>query len=218
MTTDKHGREALIELDDVAVEFGQSAIEAITSEDIFAHLPVFKGILAAVKTVASIRDRLLTKKIETLLRRLADIPREDRLDMIRQLEEDPTHTETVGEHLVELLDRLEGQRKAAIAGDAFAAFARKEIDRKMLRRLLTAVDRLPAMEIDIVRRFVNSTNNQPERDLIDHESIQALIGAGFATSYTPSTIGGSRTIYQASLTCQKFVELDLDLKSKPVRQ
>jgi hypothetical protein len=215
--SDQRKQEALAAVDDIAVEVSQSAIEVITSADIFAHLPFIKGLLAAAKSVMSIRDRLLMRKIETLLRRLAYIPQQDRLDMIRRLEDDPAYTESVGEHLVELLDRLEGQRKSAMAGDVFAAFAMKEIDLKMLRRLLNAIERLPAMEIDTVRRFVDSTNNQPERDLIDPESIQALINAGLATSYTITPIGGNRTLYQANATCQRFVELDLDLKAMSER-
>jgi len=98
--------------------------------------------------------------------------------------------------------------------DAFAAVARREIDLKMLRRLLYAVDRLPAMEIGTLRRFVDSSNSQPERDLIDSESIQAMVNAGLVSSGRTSPIGGGRTTYTANMTCQKFVELNLDLKSK----
>ncbi|MHB8477881.1 MAG: hypothetical protein ACYDBZ_16515 [Steroidobacteraceae bacterium] len=206
-------RDALVALDDLAAEVGQSAIEVIVSEDVLAHLPVIKGAVTMAKLVTAIRDRFLLRKLDTFLRRLASISQEDRVNMIRRLEDDPAYTETVGERLIELLDRLEGQRKAATAGDAFASFARKEIDLNMLRRLLHAVDRLPAMEIDTVRRFVNSGNNQPERDLIDQESIQALMNAGLASSGNGSPIGGGRNVYHENATCLKFIELDLDVKS-----
>jgi hypothetical protein len=114
--SDQRKQEALATLNDLAAEVGQSAIEVITSADIFEHLPFVKDLIAAANLVASIRDMLLMRKIETFLRRLAYIPQEDRIDMIRRLEDDPSYTESVGEHLVELLDRLEGQRKAAMAG------------------------------------------------------------------------------------------------------
>jgi hypothetical protein len=211
--SDQREREALAVLDDVAAEVGQSAIEVILSEDVLQHLPFVKGLVAVSKSVISIRDKFLMRKIESFLRSLASIPQETRRDMIRRLEEDPVYTETVGEHLVELLDRVEGRRKAAIMGHALAAFARKEIDRTMLRRLENVTDRLPAMEIDTVRRFVNSSNNQPERDLIDPESIQAMVNAGLASSVSTSPLGGRRT-FIANVTCQKFVELNLDVKSK----
>jgi hypothetical protein len=212
--SDQRKQEALATLNDLAAEVGQSAIEVITSADIFEHLPFVKDLIAAANLVASIRDMLLMRKIETFLRRLAYIPQEDRIDMIRRLEDDPSYTESVGEHLVELLDRLEGQRKAAMAGDAFAAFARKEIDLKMLRRLLNAIDRLPAMEVNTVRRFVDSSNNQPERDTIDGESIQAIANAGLASSVSTAPLGGRRRML-ANATCRKFVELNLDVKDRP---
>jgi hypothetical protein len=211
--SDQREREALAVVDDVAAEVGESAIEVILSADVLEHLPFVKGLVGVAKLVASVRDMLLMRKIETFLRRLGSISQEDRVDMIRRLEDDSSYTESLGEHLVELLDRLEGQRKAAMAGDAFAAFARKEIDLKMLRRLLNAIDRLPAMEIDTVRRFENSSNNQPERDTIDSESIQALVNAGLASSISTSPLGGRRT-FIANVTCRKFVELKLDVKSK----
>jgi hypothetical protein len=217
VTSDKSNqreRDALATLNDLAAEIGQSAIEAIVSKDIFAQLPFAKGLVAAANLVASVRDMLLMQKIESFLRRLGSIPQEDRIDMIRRLEDDPAYTESVGEHLVELLDRLEGRRKAAMAGDAFAAFARKEIDRLMLRRLSYAIERLPSMEIDTVRRFVDSINSQPDRDLIDQESLQALGNAGLVFPVTSAPYGGSRTTYRANATCQKFVDLNLDVKSK----
>jgi hypothetical protein len=214
--SDQREREALAVLDDVAAEVGQSAIEVILSEDVLQHLPFVKGLVAVSKSVVSIRDKFLMRKIESFLRSLASIPQETRRDMIRRLEEDPVYTETVGEHLVELLDRLEGRRKAAIIGHALAAFARKEIDLTMLRRLENVTDRLPAMEIDTVRLFVNAGNSHPAEGEFDQESVQALMNAGLAESVSTSP-GGGRREERPNTTCRKFVELDLDLKSKDAR-
>ena len=217
MTSEKseqREREAIAVVDDVAAEVAQSAIDIILSIDVLEHLPVVKGLVGAARSVATVRDKFLMRKIETFMRRLATVPQEARRNMLRHLQDDPAYTESVGEHLIELLDRLEGQRKAAIAGDAFAAFARETIDLTTLRRLLNAIDRLPAMEIDTVRRFVMSSNNPSERDGIDSESLQALANAGLASSVGTSPTGSRRT-FIANATCLKFVELNLDVKDGP---
>jgi hypothetical protein len=212
--SEQREREAVAAIDDLAAEVAQSAIDIILSEDVLTHLPVVKSAVTAANLVIAIRDRFLLRKLDTFLRRLASVSQEARRNMLRRLEEDPTYTETVGEYLIELLDRLEGQRKAGIAGDAFAAFARETIDLKVLRRLLHAIDRLPAMEIDTVRRFVMSSNNPPERDRIGSESLQALVNAGLASSVGTSPTGSRRT-FIANETCLKFVDLNLDLKDRP---
>jgi len=200
---------------DLVQEYAQRAIDAISSEDVLKIIPVVKTVAGGAAAIQSVRDEILNRKLESFLEPLAEVPADLRRDMIGRLESDTNYRRKVGEHLIEVLDRLDSHRKPRITGEIFAAFARKQIERVMLERLINAVDRLPAIEFDSVRTFVNTNTNQPERDKIDPESIQAMVNAGLVSSGVASPIGAGRTTYRANVTCQKFVELNLDVKSAP---
>jgi hypothetical protein len=212
--SDQREQEALAIVDDVAAEVAQSAIEIILSEDVLEHLPFVKGLVGVARSVVAVRDKLLLRKLETFLRALASIPQETRRDMVRRLEDDPVYTETVGEHIIELLDRLEGQRKAAMMGGAFAAFARKEIDRQMLHRLNAGIDRIQLGEMGVMRRLVACENgyllydeNREAADILDVVSLFALVNAGFA--FSASVWGGNSIVMTDVGRC--FLHLNLDL-------
>jgi hypothetical protein len=213
----EHGEvdRAAGKLFDVAGDIAQRTYEAICSEDVLAEIPVIKLVVAGAATVRAIRSAILFRKLEGFLDPMSAVSSAERREMVEQLEADPTYQRQVGEHVIELLDRQDSHRKPKITGEIFAALARKQIDHTMFHRLLNVADRLPVMEIDTVRRFVESKNNKPERDLIDPESLQALVNAGLASTQITSPLGGNQTFYYENPTCEKFVELNLDLKSAP---
>jgi hypothetical protein len=130
--------------------------------------------------------------------------------MVASPESDPAYGRRVGEHLIRLLDRVDSHRKPAMAATVFAACAQRKIELTVLQRLIGAIDRLPTHEIDTARKFVNSSNNQPNCDRIDRESIQALTNAGL-TWTTTGPLGG-RISYNPNTTCSMFVELNLDVE------
>lgn len=209
--SEQRQREATVELDGVAAEVGQTAIAIITAESVLEQIPIAKIGLAVWKTVSSIRDQLLMKRLEIFLRNLASVGAGDRRAMVNRLSSDTDFNADVGEHLVELLDRVDGQRKPAMLGAVFAAFARGEINVKMLRRLNNAIERLPIVEIGTVRSLANAshvvgeTSRENAEDL-EGVSLQALLSAGLAV--INSGYGGS--VYSLNPVGDKFIELNLD--------
>jgi hypothetical protein len=206
--------QAANKLFDVVQDIGQRAIDVICSDDIAKTIPGVKIVVAGAAAFQSVRDEILNSKLDAFIDPLREITTAERCDMVDRLESDPKYRRKVGVHIIEVLDRQESYRKPRMTGEIFAAFARKEIDLVMFQRLLNAVDRLPATEIDTVRRFVESSNSQPERDKIDAESIQAMVNAGLLGIGVLAPFGGSKLSFHPNLTCSKFVELNLDLKSE----
>jgi hypothetical protein len=78
----------------------------------------------------------------------------------------------VGEHVIELLDRIDSYRKPAMMGEIFNSLARGDVQLLMFHRLITVVERLPSFEIDQVRRFVGTYDYPAARAGMDEESIQ----------------------------------------------
>jgi hypothetical protein len=198
---------------DLVQEWGQRAVEAISSSELTKEIPFVKTVFAGVAAIVSVRDEILLQKLRMFLAGLSNVPPEQRRAMISRLESDPNYGRKIGEHVVELLDRVDTHRKPTIVGHIFAEYACEKIDVMMLQRLIAAIERLPAFEIDQVRRFVNTINNTPERDRIDPESVQALINSGLTWS-TSGPLGGTIS-YNPNRTCLMFVELNLDVRVEP---
>jgi hypothetical protein len=112
-----------------------------------------------------------------------------------------------GENLVLLLDRLDHMGKAAMVGKAFRAYCIGAIDRQMLGRLTTAIDRILLIDLPQLRRFYLEW----ETSSFDWEIQQNFINAGLAMSQ--SAMGGSHAMPIA--TCRAFIEHVLDEKLEP---
>lgn len=140
MNSDEAEHRAADALNDAAAEIGERAVAILTESEILEHIPVLKLGVAAIRIAESIRGQALMKKLDAFFRGLSSITREQRAEMISSLSEDREYAETVGEHLIEYLDRLSGRRKALMSAAAFAAFARREFDQPMLYSVNHAIE------------------------------------------------------------------------------
>lgn len=192
--------EAVNEVSDVAAEYARATLDALHVEDLLGHIPVVRTSLAAAKAVGSLRDHLLLKKVGIFLYAIASIPSVDRRSMVQKLGADPVFGENLGEHLIELLDRLDGRRKPAMVGAVFTAFAFAQIDVKTLRRLNSAIQNLSIIEVPSLREL-EATGRQGDRI-----AMQALSNAGLAEPEFSS----SGTRYQLNEVGRMFLELELD--------
>ena len=199
---------------DLVEEYAQGVLSVLTSDELLSHIPVVKTVAAAMKAVGTVRDQILLTKIAHFLETLSGIPAADREAMVRRLEADPAYNRRVGLHLVEVLDRVDSHRKPLMLGYCFLAYAQGRIDALQLQRLTSAIERLPTSEIDSVRKFVHTRSDETERGEIHAESIQALVNAGLAAWSSSAPIGGPRALYKENRTCELFVELALDTRSK----
>jgi hypothetical protein len=130
MNADDSERRATDALNDPAAELGEQAVAILTGMEVLAHVPVLKLGVAALRIADSIRGQALLKKIDAFVRGLDLVTREQRAEMVSRLHQDREYSETVGEYLIEYLDRINGQsrlphlqrlRDAKLTGQCFIA-------------------------------------------------------------------------------------------------
>jgi hypothetical protein len=126
-------RKAKEAISDVLQEWGQLALEAMRSDNVLGHIPAVKTVAGFAKAAIGIKDQIFTRKLEKFLTGLSDVAPDERREMVRRLEADPAYGRKIGEHIIELLDRIESHRKPSMLGAVFAAFAAREFDETMLR-------------------------------------------------------------------------------------
>jgi hypothetical protein len=186
---------------DLVKEYAEVGIDAVFADGILRDLPVVRTVFALARAGISIGDRLLLKKILKFLYELQSISVKQRSEMIERLEADPDYGRKVGEHLVELLERVESERKPAMLARVFKAYVNSEIDANILNRLNMAVERIPLFEIGSVRLFRDS--EPTARQKID---ATFLVNAGLANIGS----GWGALVFTPNDICNKFLQLDLD--------
>ncbi len=147
---------------------------------------------------------MLASKVISFLDRLSELTKEERDTMVDKLNEDGKFAGRVGDAIIEILDRLESERKPGIAARCFAAYARGQIDYIQLRRLLVAIERLPSFDIASVRAFAGLTIK--ERTTADQYLLISIVNAGFGQNNG----GWDGGVIVPTRLCDLFLQLDLD--------
>jgi hypothetical protein len=191
------------ELPSVVGEYLEIGIDAIMEEGLAKEIPLVSTVVAGYRVVGRIRDRMFLKKLLDFLSPLRAIPAVERKEMVRKLEADANYGRKVGEHLLDLLDRISAHRKPAMLSRVFLAHSRGEVDAEMLHRLFHAVEQMPAFEIPMLRKQAEGDPHPPTR-----ASNFNLAHAGLLhVVYGP--LGGPAG-YSLSDTGDTFLQLELD--------
>jgi hypothetical protein len=167
------------------------------------HIPIVGTIVGVAKLGANVRDRLFTKKLIECLGPFASVPSEARQEMVQRLERDPQYGRRVGEHLIELIDRIEMTRKPKMISAVFLAYLQSRIDATMLHRLNYAVERIPVHEITALREFCDKKPEERDSSVL---TLQTLQVAGLLNSQ--SAWGG--LVYEPNEVAGQFLRLELD--------
>ncbi len=131
--------------------------------------------------------------------------------MTDKLEADPEYGRKVGEHLIEILERLDAHRKPYMTAKVFSTYVSGGIDARTLPRLNYTIERIPFYEIDAVRDAYEKWKALKEKDG------EGGIGVNIATLQALHTVdlmsaasGWGCLVYEPNDLCEVFLNLDLD--------
>ncbi|WP_137885156.1 hypothetical protein [Pseudomonas sp. 2FE] len=192
-------------VDSLVSEYAEIGIDAILSEGILKEIPFVHSLIAVTKIGITISDRLLINKLIKFLSAIQDVPSRERQEMVSRLELDPVFGRKVGEHILELLVRVEGKQKPKMLAQAFTAYAKNRIDVRALLRLNHAIEQLPNSELASVRPFYNRSPEEPFE--FDTYTGQSLATAGLAEI----NAGFGGISFMKTELCRVFLELNLDV-------
>lgn len=191
----------VVQISKEALEIG---IDAALDSGILKDVPIVNTVVGVLNVGGTIRNQLLASKVIGFLAKLSELSKEERDTMVDKLNEDGKFAGRVGDALIEILDRMESERKPGIAAKCFAAYARGQIDYMQLRRLLVAIERLPSFDIAAMRAFAGLTIE--ERAAADQHFLNSLVNAGLAQNNG----GWDGGVIVPTRLCDLFLELDLD--------
>lgn len=192
----------LLQISKDALEIG---IDAALDLGILKDFPIVSTVVGVFNVGGTIRDQLLASKVIGFLAKLSELSKKERDEMVDKLNADGKFAGRVGDALIEILDRMESERKPGIAAKCFSAYARGRIDYMQLRRLLVAIERIPSFDIGALRTFAGLTIK--ERATADQHLLISLVNAGLAQNNG----GWDGGVIVATDLCDLFLQLDLDV-------
>lgn len=187
---------------DLVTEYSEIVLDSLLNGGILESMPLVKTFTHVGTTVNNV---LFTKKLMNFLATMNELPAAKRQRMVEKLKSDPKYERKVGEHLLELLDRIDSHRHPKMLAKAFMAYANLTIDVVVLQRLNLAIERLPYFEIDNIRKFRNAEKDA--RREMDEATLYNLIYAGLVKEIP----GYGKSSYVPTELLEIFLQLDLDI-------
>ena len=143
-------------------------------------IPIVGSLVGLVRAGASIRDQIFCRKLLAFLKCMADVSLHDRLNAIREIENDPKYRTKVGDRLLSLLDRCDSESKAEIIAWLFSAYLDEKGTYDDFLRSSAAINLLVVEDIDSFVKYQDVSGNlidvgpvaNTELVLMDQEAIQ----------------------------------------------
>lgn len=161
---------------DLSKEYAEYGIDMLIDSDILKDIPLINTAVGLFRAVDSARDYIFTEKIIRFLTQFSDLSKKDREAMVDKLNEDDKFAGKAGERIIEIIDRMESEDKPELAAKFFKAFACGEINFSEFRRVLIALERIPAFDIPSLAAFSMRDNSESVR--MDQSLLLAFVNAG----------------------------------------
>lgn len=187
----------------VGKDFLEVGVDALLESGVLKDIPIVNTIVNIIGANNSVRDQLLAAKLLRFLSQLSDIPKEERIEMVNKLNENDKFSGRAGASVIEILDRMESERKPELAAKCFAAYAKEEISFEELRRILFALERVPSFDIEKIEQFAKVTIAEAAK--MDESLLLAFVNAGLGKN-NGGVDGGA--VLPTSL-CKLFLRIGL---------
>lgn len=141
-------------LGDILKDLTEARLDSRLEDGFLREVPVVNTVLSLGKLGRNIKDYLFIKKFVAFLSCMSKLSPEERQELIARLESDKGYGRAVGEGIIEILARLDDERKPQFVAKAFLAYAKGKINGIELQRINYAIDRLLVIDIGHIKEFV----------------------------------------------------------------
>ncbi|MDH2067269.1 hypothetical protein [Pantoea sp. GD03673] len=161
---------------DLSKEYAECGLDMLIDSDILKDIPFVNTAVGIFSAVGSARDYMFTEKLIRFLTQFSDLSNSERVAMVDKLNEDDKFSGKAGARIIEIIDRMESEDKPELAAKFFKAFASKEINFTEFRRVLVALERIPAFDIPTLAAF--SMCDIAESVRMEQSLLLAFVNAG----------------------------------------
>lgn len=160
----------------VTKDYLELGIDAALESGALKDIPLVNTVVGIFNVAGAVKDQLLATKLIRFLNQLSEISIKERMKMVNKLNEDDKFAGKAGAALIEILDRMESERKPELVAKCFATYAKQVISYEQLRRMLFALERVPSFEINTLSLFSKTTITTSRE--MDESTLLAFVNAG----------------------------------------
>lgn len=177
---DRTLKETLVKADlaGAILDLGEIGMDTLLQDGVWKEVPILKSVLAIGKTLGGVRDYFFAKRLLAFLKSFSELTAEERRDLVARLDRDEAFGHYAGERLLDLLSRLDDERKPELIAKALKRYAAGRVSASQLQRVYYAVERLHLCDLDELEKFCQA-EGKPRLTDGDPVSVN-FISAGLA--------------------------------------
>lgn len=188
---------------DLGKEYIELGVDTLIESGVFKDIPIVNTVVGICNLGNSVRDQMLASKLLRFIHQLSEVPYEERLAMVEKLNDSEQFSGRAGAAIIEILDRMECDKKPELAAKCFAAYAKNELSFEEFRRILLALERIPSFDIDKLAFFSQSSANDCQK--MDEALLLSFVNAGLAQNNG----GFDGGIIVPTKICRRIVEVGI---------
>jgi len=150
------------DLKSLTVDYAELAVDSIMDDGLLKDFPIVGSVIRTIKFGNSLNKYYAAKKLYKFLFELNSISEEKRIQKINEINSSKKYQSSVGEMILELLDRIESDGKPEIIGKLFCAVIKEEISFQTYLRLAHIVNKI--FYYDLVKLKESSKNLKVSRN------------------------------------------------------
>ena len=133
----------------------------IVKEGVGRQIPVFNILYSLYQASVAIKEQLFIQKIMNFLEEPSNVPYEERLKFVEEMDKNPEKKRVLGETLLLLIDRADSLEKPSIVGRLFKHHILEKISYEDAMRLSYIVDRVYMPDLNYLTRFSDGIQSNP---------------------------------------------------------
>ncbi|HDX8882019.1 TPA: hypothetical protein RQO64_002352 [Klebsiella oxytoca] len=167
------------EVKELSEEYLELGVDALLKDETLKSLPLVKTVVSVCNFVGTVRDQALARKILRFINELSELNMQEREQMIDRLNSNDKYAGKVGDTIIELMDKLDYERKPEIAARFFIAYSKELLPYGEFRHCLLALEKVASFDIDKLVPFLEEDSSSCE---YEESILLGFVNAGLAVN------------------------------------
>ncbi len=113
---------------DILSEIGEITIDSVVNNEAINQIPIIGTLRSLYKITTSVSDYLFIQKLLKFFQELGEISGEEKENMKKKIQSDTKYRNKVGDHLLEIINKIDDTDKPKLIAKLFRAYIDNKID------------------------------------------------------------------------------------------
>ena len=148
-------------LSSIVRDLAEVGLDIFLNEGVLREIPVVNNVYNLYQAGVAIKEQLFIQKIIKFWEPLSNVPYEERLKFVEEMDKNPEKKRVLGETLLLLIDRADSLEKPLILGRLWQHQILEHISYEDAMRLSYIVDRVYMPDLNYLTRFSDGIQSNP---------------------------------------------------------